>query len=615
VNGQPDARPNREAPTLPDRMLLSGNEAVALAGKLCGIELAAGYPGTPSTEILEAFVHRFGGTGRWSPNEKVAMEVALGASIAGARTMVTMKHVGLNVAADPLFSAAHTGVRGAMVIVSADDPGMHSSQNEQDNRYYAQAAGIPLLEPADSHQAAELFCYAVRLSEEHGTPVLLRLTTRVCHSFSVVRPNDLPVPPEPRRPARFEKAPQQFVLVPAHARGAHERLLARLERLRGMAEACPHHRLHRGSNRLGIITNGIGWHYCREAAPEASVLQLAMSWPVPVDLVRKFAAEVEQLFVIEEGDDWLARQIRAEGIDAKGKPTAFRCGELSVERVRAILTGQPEPPKPGGGKPPVMCPGCPHRPVFMALRDLGAIVAGDIGCYTLGVLGPLNAMDTCICMGASIGVGLGMRAVVDEEQQNRIVSVIGDSTFFHSGLTGLLEMVYNGPASTLIILDNSTTAMTGHQDHPGTGRRLDGTASPRIDIPALCRAMGICDVRVLQRPGYRELKRTIQSAMQADHPVVIVVSAPCTLKVRLKQAPLTIDRELCRRCNLCVRTGCPAIEPTEVAPRILADLCVGCGLCAEVCPVGAIGPIDEAARQRSGMLGKAATDDVREPQK
>jgi len=515
--------------SLPERLLLSGDEAVALAALNAGVRLGTGYPGTPSTEILETLAY-LGGKAQWAPNEKVALEVGLGAAFAGARTLVTMKHVGLNVAADVLFTAAYTGVTGGLVIVSADDPGMASSQNEQDNRHYARAAGVPMLEPADSQQAYELTGEAFALSERCGLPVILRMTTRVCHSKSIV--HQVPLPPPAQAPGFVRDIPGR-VMIPAYARPAHRRLRERLAEVAAWNEGCGLNRRQAGSPALGIIASGISAMHAREAAPEASLLQLAVTYPLPLGLIREFVASVERCIVIEEGDPILVHDLRAEGIAVDGKPERFRFGELSVERVRRILAGddgaEPAPPR---GRPPVLCDGCSHRSVFETLHKLDCIVAGDIGCYTLGVLPPFEAMDTCVCMGASIGVGLGLRHVLPPEQARRVVSVIGDSTFVHSGITGLAEMVYNPPATghVLLILDNGTTAMTGQQEHPGTGRNLVHDPTGRVLFEALATALGVPRVQVVDpMADDGQLESAITEALASGQLAVIVARRPCIL--------------------------------------------------------------------------------------
>jgi indolepyruvate ferredoxin oxidoreductase alpha subunit len=512
-----------------ERLLLSGDEAVALAALHMGVALGTGYPGTPSTEILEHF-SEIGGHAQWAPNEKVALEVALGAAFAGARALVTMKHVGLNVAADPLFTAAYTGVTGAMIVVSADDPGMASSQNEQDNRHYAVAAGLPMLEPADSQEAYDLTRQAVEISERWKIPVLLRLTTRVCHSRTTVRPG---AASPPTRPPNFVRDVRGRVMIPAYARPAGRRLRQKLSEIQSWNEAGPLNRVIAADNHLGIITSGISYMYAREAAPKASVLKLGLTHPLPLEKIRAFAAGVDRCLVIEEGDPYLADAVRAAGVKVESKAEMYRFGELDVSRVRRILAGDTSP-EPAGvpGKPPQLCPGCSHRYVFEALHDLDCIVAGDIGCYTLGVLPPFEAMDSCVCMGASIGVGLGLRHVLPSEQARRVVSVIGDSTFVHGGITGLVEMIYNPPPTghIVLILDNSTTAMTGHQEHAGTGRTLTHEPTGKLVFEKLAQSLGISRVHVVDPAADPEgFTRLLADSLDSEELVVIIARRPCLL--------------------------------------------------------------------------------------
>ncbi len=515
-----------------ERLLLSGDEAVALAARDARVALGTGYPGTPSTEILEGFA-ALGGHAQWAPNEKVALEVGLGAAFAAARVIVTMKHVGVNVAADPLFTAAYTGVSGALVLVSADDPGLASSQNEQDNRHYAVAAGVPMIEPADSQQAYDYTHAAFALSERWGIPVILRLTTRVCHAKTCVVP--VPRIGEPPAP-HFEHDPQSRVMIPAYARPAHRRLRQKLDEIAQYNETCDLNRLYEGGDELGIIASGIAVVHAREAAPGAKVLQLGLTYPLPLELIRRFRASVKRCLVIEEGDPYLVDSLRAAGIDVEGKPAMYRFNELNVARVRRILAGDQTPePAPPRGKPPQLCEGCPHRKVFETLRDYDCLVSGDIGCYTLGVLPPFNAMDTCVCMGASLGVGLGMRHVLPPDEAKRVVSVIGDSTFAHSGISGLVEMVYNPPATghLLIIVDNGTTAMTGQQEHPGTGRTLTHEPTGKVIFEDLARALGVRNVHVVDvmsdGDGFPAL---VRDCLDRNELSVIVARRPCLLAAK-----------------------------------------------------------------------------------
>ncbi len=518
--------------TTSTRTLLSGNEAVARAALDSGVALGAGYPGTPSTEILETF-SAIGGRAQWSPNEKVAVEVALGAAFGGARALATMKHVGVNVAADPLFTAAYTGVSGALVVVCADDPGMASSQNEQDSRRYAVAAGIPMFEPSDSQEAYAFTRRAFELSERWHTPVFVRLTTRICHSKTVVEPT---APSHPPAEPHFERDIKGRVMVPAYARLAHRRLREKLADLAAWNETSDLHEECDGDASLGIVTSAISFVHAREAAPQARALKLGLTYPLPIERIRKFVASVERCVVIEEGDPYLLDSLRAAGIDVEGKAEMYRFGELNVERVRRILARDETPePAPPRGKPPQLCVGCPHRVTFEALRDLGCIVAGDIGCYTLGVLPPFEAMDSCVCMGASIGVGLGLRHVLDDEQARKVVSVIGDSTFMHSGITGLVDMAYNRPKTghVVLILDNSTTAMTGLQEHPGTGRALNHEPAGQVNPEDLARAIGIDNVVIFDPVKQRDaFVAALTESLTSEQLSVFILRRPCLLAAR-----------------------------------------------------------------------------------
>jgi indolepyruvate ferredoxin oxidoreductase alpha subunit len=522
-----------------DRMLLSGDEAVALAAFHAGVTLGTGYPGTPSTEILEAF-DRLGGRAQWAPNEKVALEVALGAAFASARAIVTMKHVGLNVAADPLFTAAYTGVAGALVVVSADDPGMSSSQNEQDNRRYAVAAGLPAIEPSDSQQAYDFFFTAVEISERWHVPVLFRMTTRVCHSKSIVAPRAA-VDQKGTSPAtHFEHDIGGRVMIPANARPAHRRLRAKLAEIAAWGEKEAFEiglnavePAGGGGKSLGIVASGIGYVHAREAAPGASFFRIGLVNPLPLERARSFAASVERCVVVEEGDPVIADALRAAGIAVESKAEMYRFGELDVARVRRILARDTSPePAPARGKPPELCPACPYHTVYGTLARHDCIVAGDIGCYTLGVLPPYKAMDSCVAMGASIGVGLGLRHVLPNAEARRVVSVIGDSTFVHSGISGLVEMAYNPPPTghVVVILDNGTTAMTGQQEHPATGRTLDHGPTHKLSIEGLAKEIGIESVTVIDPYADPEgFERLLLERLAKPELSVIVARRPCIL--------------------------------------------------------------------------------------
>jgi indolepyruvate ferredoxin oxidoreductase alpha subunit len=509
---------------------MSGDEAVAMAAIEAGVRLGTGYPGTPSTEILETF-EKLGGKAQWAPNEKVALEVGIGVAFAGGRALVTMKHVGLNVAADPLFTVAYTRLDGALVVVSADDPGMASSQNEQDSRRYALAAGVPMFEPSDSQEAYEFTLRAIELSERWQCPVLLRMTTRVCHSKTIVRPGTLTIS-EPRAP-HFEHDFPSRVMIPAYARPAHLRMRKRLAEIAAWNEQEGPNQLIAAGSSLGIVTSGVAFQYVREIAPEASVLKLGLTYPLPIERMRAFAASVDQCLVVEEGDPYLVEAARTAGIEVEGKQEMYRFGELNTARVSRILNDDCSPEaKPVPGKPPALCPGCPHRSVYTVLRDLNCLIPGDIGCYSLGVLPPFQAMDTLVCMGSGIGVGLGMRHTLPPDEAKRVVSVIGDSTFVHSGITGLVEMVYNPPETghVVLILDNGTTAMTGMQEHPGTGRTLDHAKTGKVIFEDLARALGVPNVHVIDpTQDIEEFKKLIQSCLDKAELSVVIARRNCLL--------------------------------------------------------------------------------------
>ncbi len=511
--------------------LLSGNEAIALASLDAGVTLGVGYPGTPSTEILEN-LSRIGGPAQWAPNEKVALEVGIGVAYAGGRALVTMKHVGINVAADPLFTVAYTGVSGALVLISADDPGMHSSQNEQDNRRYAVAAGVPMIEPSDSQEAYDFMREAFELSELFNITVLFRLTTRVCHSKSIVRSR-------PKAPAvpKYERDVKGRVMIPGYARPAHKRMR---EKLKQIADSKLMDRLTSEygdpKSRKGIITSGVTFQHVIESSPDARILKLGLTYPLPLERVRDFVNSVDSCLVIEEGDPCLEEAFKLVDIPVLGKPEEFRFGELTVDRVQQIISGdyREAPPTPPG-KPPKLCARCPHRVAFSILSRLDCIVAGDIGCYTLGVMAPFEAMDTCVCMGASIGVGLGLRHALPEEEARRVVSVIGDSTFAHTGVNGLVDMAYNPPSTghLVLILDNETTAMTGTQEHPGTGRKLDHSPTRRMDFEAVCKAVGVDQVHTLDpTEDVQAYEKLIKDSLDSGELVVIIARKPCILTER-----------------------------------------------------------------------------------
>ncbi len=576
------------------KMILSGNEAVARGFYEAGGKFASAYPGTPSTEVLENIAKYEGVIAQWAPNEKVAVEVAVGASLGGARALAAMKHVGLNVAADPLFSLSYMGVNGGMVILTADDPGMHSSQNEQDNRWYARAAKIPLLEPSDSQEARDLTIQAFEISESFDTPVLLRTTTRISHSKSVVTVGErLDVPLKP-----YRKELLKNVLLPSTGRLRHPFVENRLKKLRAFSTVSGLNWVDWGDRSLGIVTSGVAYQYAREVFPHASYLKLSLTYPLPEKLIRDFAERVGKLVVIEELDDFLELHIRALGVTVTGKEKIPAIGELNPDVVsRALLNregasaelqGEPLP-----ARPPVLCPGCSHRGVFWALKKLRATVTGDIGCYTLAALPPLESMDSCLNMGASVGMAEGMVKVNPEKFQKKVVGIIGDSTFIHSGITPLIDMVYNKGITTVIILDNRITAMTGHQENPASGVTLRGEPTHRLDLQKLCEAVGIPRVRKIDPYSLKEMTEVIREEMRTEEPSVLIAEAPCVLHERSQLGPVYyVDQEKCVACDLCYKIGCPAITPGPDGKKPVIDplLCIGCDQCAQVCQLGAILP-------------------------
>lgn len=552
--------------------------------------VAVGYPGTPSTEILEAVSgYRDAVYCEWSPNEKVALEVAAGASLTGARCIVTMKHVGLNVAADPLMTLSYTGTVGGLVICVADDPGMHSSQNEQDTRHFARFAKVPILEPVDSAEALEFVKLGLSVSERHRTPVILRTTTRVSHSRGLVT-EGARVPSA--KPIGFQKNPQAFVPIPLWGRGMRVELEKRLAALRAEAEESPANRIEWGDRSLGVIAEGIAYQYVRELLPDASVLKLGWAWPFPDALLRKFAEGVQEVLIAEELDDILEEHVRSLGIRCEGKRYFPAIGEFSPDRIREGLArrgGKPvaaPTPLPEAAdlpaRPPVLCPGCPHRGIFYALGKLDVIVTGDIGCYSLGVFPPLSRIDTILCMGAGVSMAHGMSRA---GEPRKVVGMVGDSTFFHSGITGLLDIGYNRSASIIIVVDNRITAMTGHQENPGSGRTLAGTDAMKASITEFAKACGIPNVRTINPYETKRAVDLLKEAVDSKEPWLIVSESPCPLHIRKKLGvERTVDRSLCTKCRMCLKLGCPAIEWTAEGARVNALLCSGCGICAGICP-------------------------------
>ena len=583
------------------KRMLSANEAVACGAANAGCVVASAYPGTPSTEILEN-IAKFKDTVKceWAVNEKVAMETAVGASIAGARSLTAMKHVGLNVAMDPLMTFTYVGATGGMVVCVADDPGMHSSQNEQDNRNLAKFARAPLLEPSDSQEAYDMVQAAFEISEKYEVPCFLRLTTRTSHSSSLVDLGDFKPAPHPLIP--YKKDISKTIPVPMFARGHRIKAQKRTELMSKAASESGFNRIEKGLTSLGIVTSGVSYQYVKEIFPEFSILKLGWTNPLPHDLIAEFAKGVERVLVVEELDPFLEEQIRAMGIKVVEHETEMNMLELNPDRVRAlrheILGDVPAPKKPAAPaealptRPPVLCAGCGHRGVFYVLNKLKATVTGDIGCYTLGAFPPLNAMDTTICMGASIGNAAGMKKA---GYKGRVCAILGDSTFFHSGITGVLSAQYNGTPVTTVVLDNRITGMTGHQDNPGSGKTLAGDPAPVTEITDLAKACGLKKVVTVSADDLAGLERVLADAMDGDEGALIVAYAPCRIAAKLtKEGLCEVEPEKCKSCGACFKLGCPAItRGDESAPgrfkmKIDASLCAGCKQCTQVCKFGAI---------------------------
>lgn len=568
------------------RTLMSGNEAVARGAWEAGVAIGVGYPGTPSTEVLESLVKYDGVRCEWAPNEKVAAEVAGGVSLGGARAIVTMKHVGLNVAADALYSQSYTGVTGGLVYLVADDPGMHSSQNEQDTRNHAVGSRVPVLEPSDSQEALTFVKRAFELSERFDVPVIVRMTTRVSHGKSLVEQgerHDVAVRP-------YQRDVRKNVMMPGNARLRQRQVNARETELVAYGAAAEENRVEYRDTSLGVITSGIAYQYVREGLPDASTLKLGLTVPLPDDLILEFASKVDRVVAIEELDPYLSLRVKALGIPLveHGLP---RSGELSPRLVaEAFGSGalpvrdevQGLPPRP-----PLLCPGCPHRGLFYSLGKIRAVVTGDIGCYTLASLAPLSGMDSCVCMGASIGMAHGVDLAGSVERP--IVAVIGDSTFAHSGITGLLHMAYAGSTGTVIILDNRTTAMTGHQGNPVNGVFIDGSAAPELDLEALSRAVGAVSVRTVDPHELDATLAVLREETAAQRLSVIIAKAPCALLIKEAKDPYAVDEELCTKCGACIRLGCPAISRDDTGRAVIdTATCVGCGQCVQVCRFDAV---------------------------
>ncbi|ADZ82994.1 indolepyruvate ferredoxin oxidoreductase subunit alpha [Cellulosilyticum lentocellum] len=569
------------------KKLMLGNEAIARGAYEAGVTVAVAYPGTPSTEITE-FIAKYDEIyAEWAPNEKVALEVAIGSSVAGARSVVAMKHVGLNVAADPLFTVSYTGVNAGLVLFVADDPGMHSSQNEQDTRMIAKAANVPVLEPSDSEECKVFVKKAMEISEAYDTPVIVRPTTRVSHSQGIVEIGER----EAVELKPYVKDIRKYVMTPANARPKHIMVEERNLRLAEDADQLGLCHVEKADSKVGIITSGICYQYVKEAGLTANILKLDMVNPLPTEVIKNFANEVEELYIVEELEPVIEEQVRALGFNAKGKELFGRQGEISVRQIK-VAFGLEVPTVRAAEKlpvrPPVLCPGCPHRGVYTILNKLNLIVTGDIGCYTLGSAPPHGAMDTCVCMGASIGMAHGMEKARGREFSKNVVAIIGDSTFMHSGLTGLVDIVYNKGVSTVIIADNSITGMTGHQHNPATGRTLKNEMTYAVDIPALCKAIGVPNVVTVDAYDMKAVEKALKEETAKEEPSVIITKAPCKLIIKEKWANFDINDETCIKCGMCLKLGCPAICKGEEGISINTALCAGCGLCASVCPKQAI---------------------------
>jgi indolepyruvate ferredoxin oxidoreductase alpha subunit len=586
-------------------MLLSGNEALARGFFEFGGEFASAYPGTPSTEILETIGRHFKDTvyAEWAINEKVALENAVGASYGGARSIAVMKHVGLNVAADPLMTLSYTGVNAGLIIVSADDPSLHSSQNEQDNRFYGKFASIPVLEPSDSQEAKDFVGYGFEISEKFDTAVLLRLTTRISHSKCIVSIGER----EESGNHGFERDIEKYVMVPAHGIKRHAEVIRRLERLKEYAEETELNRLIWNDRKVGVITGSIAYQHTRDAFPEASILKLGMGYPLPMNKISEFASKVDRLMVVEELEPFYEEQIKAAGIETEGKKYFSNYMELNVTRVRDgfIEAGELEEEKTDleeaeavVPRPPVLCPGCPHRGIVYAMKKSDVYTTGDIGCYTLGALAPLSQIDTCLCMGASIGNAFGIEKAGKTDK--KAVAFLGDSTFLHSGITPLASAVYNKSTITVVIADNRITAMTGGQDHPATSRTLMGEDASAVDLPDLCRALGVGSVREVDPYNVEESIKAIREELEKDEVSVVITNRPCMLfPEKISQEPYHVDTGTCIACGTCFDVGCPAITGSgetddrgRSIPVISDVLCTGCSICAQVCPVDAIKQTD-----------------------
>ena len=572
-----------------EKVIMLGNEAIARGAYEAGVKVSAAYPGTPSTEISEYLVqYKDDLYCEWSPNEKVATEVAIGASVAGTRAMSCMKHVGFNVAADPAYTVSYMGVNGGLVIVVADDPGLYSSQNEQDTRMVARAAHLPVLEPSDSMEAKEFMKLAFELSEQYDRPFVYRTTTRLAHSQGLVELQDRVVPED----KVYEKNIQKNVMMPGNAKIRHIEIEKRNLELAEAANTLPINRVEMNDTKIGVITSGIPYQYVKEAMPEASVLKLGMVNPLPRKLIEDFASKVDTLYIVEELDPVIEEQVKSWGINAIGKEILTVQGEYSANMLRKAILKQDldiKEPAAAPGRPPILCPGCPHRSVFYTLNKLKMHAAGDIGCYTLGAVAPLSVIDTTMCMGSSISTLHGMEKAKGKDYIKNWVAVIGDSTFMHTGVNSLLNMVYNKATGTVIILDNSTTGMTGHQDHAATGKTLQGDPTYAISIPGICKAMGIKNVYEINAFDLPLLEKTIKEEVAKDEISVIITKTPCVLLDKRKKPLYVAHEDKCKKCGMCMKPGCPAMTKNADGTIHIDDtMCTGCGLCKDLCKFDAI---------------------------
>ena len=579
------------------KVIMLGNEAIARGAYEAGVKVSAAYPGTPSTEISESLVqYRDDLYCEWSPNEKVATEVAIGASVSGVRAMACMKHVGFNVAADPAYTVSYMGVNGGLVIVVADDPGLYSSQNEQDTRMVARAAQLPVLEPSDSSEAKEYMKLAFELSEKFDRPFVFRTTTRLAHSQGLVELGERECPED--KP--YVKNIQKTVMMPGNAKLRHVEIEKRNLELQEAADTLPINTVEMKDTKIGVITSGIPYQYVKEALPNASVLKLGMVNPLPRKMIEEFASKVEKLYIVEELDPVIEEQVKSWGIQAVGKEIFTVQGEYSANMIRAAIGGEKleiAAPVAAPGRPPILCPGCPHRSVYYVLNKLKLHAAGDIGCYTLGAVAPLSVVDTTICMGASISSLHGIEKAKGKEYIKDWVAVIGDSTFLHTGVNSLMNMMYNNATGTVIILDNSTTGMTGHQDHAATGKTLQGDPTYAIDIPGLCRAMGVKNVVEVNAFDIETLEKTVKEEVARDEVSVIITKTPCVLLSKAKKPLYVAHEDKCKKCGMCMKPGCPAMTKNPDGTIHIDDtMCTGCGLCASLCKFDAIDLVKEGER-------------------